>query len=233
MLYDLDNDQVAASYQPNKVFNIASIYKLFFAYDGYRQVDLGIDDPTAVFSTTFDYRAGNHTLGECLDLMIRESYNGCADRMYSSRVRQSHVQQIIDNLKLTSTTAYGLYSSASDLTAFLSHLWQHTDLSDDSWLALSDSMLHQPPTKVNSTDAYDWRQGTPAGFSDSVQVYNKVGWAWNGKTWDVYADAAILDFPDLDRHYTLVVLTTNFPNYQPLTSLAALIESAITHNDIY
>ena len=52
MIYDLDNNQVAAASNANRVFNTASVYKLFFAYDGYREIDAGRDDGTAVLVVT-------------------------------------------------------------------------------------------------------------------------------------------------------------------------------------
>ena len=39
-------------------------------------------------------------------------------------------------------------------------------------------------------------------------VYNKVGWDWNGSYWNIYDDAAILDFVNEDRHFIAVVMTS-------------------------
>ena len=84
---------------------------------------------------------------------------------------------------------------------------------------MKDSFLNQPVTE------YDWRQGLPSGFSDAVNVYNKVGWAYNdeGEVWDIYNDAAIIEFPEKDRHFIVVVMTNKVP-YQQIRKLGTMIE---------
>ncbi len=227
VIYDLDHDRVAADYQPNRIFDIASVYKLFYVYDGYRQIASGVENLDDYFTTSTDYRAGSYTIGECLDLAIRESYNGCADPLRDDNKRSLRVQRIIDELGLKQTTNLGLESTANDLTKLLKLYYYHEDLPETLWYRIADSMLSQPPTLVAADTEYDWRQGLPSGFSSRAKVYNKVGWSWNGDSWTTYADAAIVEFPDLDRHYTVVVLTNNFPSYTPITKLGALIEKAI------
>lgn len=218
MIYDLDHDQIAASYNPDQVFGAASIYKMFFVYDGYQQIDAGLDQGAKPFVTTSD--KGPLTLSACLDLMVRESYNGCADPMRADSTRYARVESLINTLGLTNTTSAGLYSTPADLTALYRHYWAHSELSDDSWSKIQDSMLHQPET------TYDWRQGLPAGFR-IAEVYDKVGWNWNGRSWDIYDDAAFVVFPELNRHYIVVIMTSGLPTYQPLVDLGALLESAV------
>lgn len=235
MIYDLDNNRVAASYQPNKIFNIASIYKLFFVYDGYRQIESGAVKANSHYTTTSDYRTGNYTYEKCLDLMIRESYNGCADKMRSDKHAFARVEALIDELNLKNTSNGGLSSTAADITELLKLYYKHPDLSDENWQKITDSMLNQPATKIDADTTYDWRQGLPAGFSNQAQVYDKVGWAWNeaNKIWDTYADAAIVEFPNQTRHYTIVVLTSNLPGRKPQTisNLGTRIEDAVLNTD--
>lgn len=228
MIYDLDNDRVAASYQPNKTFNIASIYKLFYVYDGYRQLASGAEQGTTKFTTTSDYRADTYTISECLDLMIRESYNGCADPMRSNSARSKRVQTMIDDeLQLEDTFNLGLSSTAADLTKLLRLYYEHADLPDELWDRIADSMLNQPPTEVETGVFYDWRQGLPAGFS-TAKIYDKVGWeSDNRETWNIYADAAIVEFPNQNRHYSIVVLTTNFTDAKLIANLGTTLETAI------
>lgn len=220
MIYDLDHQTVVGSYQPDTVFNAASIYKLFYAYDGYREIAAGRDSADAYFTTTAD--KGDLTLGACLGLIIRESYNGCADPLRSDPDRTARVEALISDLGLTSTTNAGLYSSARDLTRLLQLYWEHPDLTADQWTAIQDSLLNQPPT------AYDWRQGLPAGFT-TAEVYNKVGWAWNGSYWSVYNDAAIVVFPEQHRHYLVVVLTEGISSAvpTPIAQLGHAIEAVV------
>ncbi len=226
MIYDITNQRTAASYNANQVFNVASVYKLLFTYDGYQQIALGLDSPDAFFAHTAD--KGDLTLLQCLDLTIRESYNGCADRLASNPNRLKRVRELINTLEMDNTSSIGLQSTASDLTNLLVFYWRHEDLPDELWQRLADSMLNQPPTASSTHPAYDWRQGLPAGFSDQVKVYNKVGWDWNGEYWNVYADAAILEFTADNHIYTIAVLTKNFPSATKISQLGRMIEAAVT-----
>ncbi len=218
MIYDLDNDQVAAASDAERVFNTASVYKLFFAYDGYREIDAGRDDGTAVLAITPD--KGQLSVSACLDLIIRESYNGCADPLRADSKRFARAEALAAELQLKHTSSAGLYSTAADLTELMKLYWQHPDLSAESWAAIQDSMLNQPAT------TYNWRQGLPAGFT-TAEVYNKVGWNYTGSYWSIYNDVAFLVFPEQDRHYIMVVLTENFPTYAPITALGTIVENAI------
>lgn len=218
MIYDLDNDQLAASFNPDEVFNMASVYKLFFVYDGYRRISDGSDNPTTIVANTAD--KGELSLSTCLDLMIRESYNGCADPIRADTERFNRVEGIISDLGLTRTTGAGLYSTAADITDFMKVLWQHGGFDVASWNQLLDSMLNQPST------TYVWRQGLPSGFT-VAEVYDKVGWSYTGSFWSVYNDVAFVVFPEQNRHYIITVLTSGLPTYQPLVQLGTAIEDAI------
>lgn len=224
MIYDLDHQQVAGSYNPNEPFNSASIYKLFFVYDGYRQIMNGEANANDYFTSTYD--KGALTLGQCLDLMIRESYNGCADPMRADNARWARVEAMYDELGLQNTSSAGLYSSANDLTELLKLYWNHADLSPELWTAIQDSMLVQPIT------TYNWRQGLPSGFQVG-QVYDKVGWNWTGSVWSTYNDAAIVEFPEQNRHYIIVVMTENLPTRVPtaIVELGTMLENAILNNN--
>lgn len=227
MIYDLDHGRVAASYHPDQIFNIASVYKLFYVYDGYRQLASGAEQADDYFVTTTDYRAGRYTISECLDLAVRESYNGCADALRSSPARSRRVQKLINDLTLKNTLNLGLESTASDLTILLRFYYAHEDLPKNLWQQLADSLLNQPPTEVAAGKVYDWRGGLPSGFSDRAKVYDKVGWEWNGKSWDVYADAAIVEFPAEGRHYTVAVLTRGFSDAAKIGQLGSMLENTI------
>lgn len=225
MIYDLNNSRTAAAYHENEVFNVASIYKLLFAYDGYRQIALGAENPTDVIVKNSD--KGELNLSECLDLIIRESYNGCADIMREDTYRSSRVNSLIRNLEMTNTTNFGLQSTAADITKLLRTYWRHSELPQSLWDKIKDSMLNQPPSTTTDHPTYDWRQGLPSGFSDTVDVYNKVGWEWNGKLWEIYADAAIVDFVDLKHKYTMVILTSGFNDANAISQLGQMLEETI------
>lgn len=226
MIYDLDNEQIAAEYHPDKVFNAASIYKLFFVYDGYRQIEQGLASSDSFFVNAYDdFHSGALTFGDCLDLMIRESYNTCADPMRSDSARFARAEALATELGLESTSSAGLYSSAADLAELLKLYYQHPDLSTESWAKIQDSMLNQPAT------TYNWRQGLPSGFSNRVLVYDKVGWNWTGSYWDPYDDAAIIETPEQNRHYIVVVMTRFLPSTEPLIELGQTIEAALLEHE--
>ena len=88
-----------------------------------------------------------------------------------------------------------------------------------------DSFLNQPTTE------YNWRQGLPSGFSEKVDVYNKVGWDWNGKSWNIYNDAAILNFRDEGRQFIVVVMTSGV-RYQQIRDFGAQIEKAFYDQNV-
>ena len=83
-----------------------------------------------------------------------------------------------------------------------------------------DSFLNQPKTE------YDWRQGLPSGFS-RAKVYNKVGWDYNpsGRYWNIYHDAAIIEVPEKNRHFIVVVMTSQV-TFQKIAELGSNIEKA-------
>ncbi len=218
MIYDLDYDTVVAKYQSDLVFGAASLYKLFFIYDGYLQIAQGADDPDEHFVNTAD--KGGLSLITCLDLMMRESYNGCADPMRDDPKRYQRVETMIDDLKLSKTSKAGLYTSAEDITTLLRLYYQHPQFDETTWNRILDSMLNQPAT----TD--DWRQGLPSGFK-VAKVYDKVGWEFNVSRWKIYNDAAIINFPEQNKNYIVVILTENLPNASYLAQLGQMLETAV------
>ncbi len=218
MIYDLDHNQVAASYNADTTFSADSVYKLIFAYDGYRQIDQGLKIANELYANTGD--RGRLTYGECLDLMVRESYSPCADFMRNDKEIYERIEKFTSELDLKNTSDAGLYSTPADLVKFLRYLYQHPDLSESSWQKLADSMLNQPAT------SYDWRQGLPAGFNQA-KVYNKVGWLSERGYWAEYNDVAILDFSNLNRHYAIVVMTEGLPNTTALVTLGNRLEETI------
>lgn len=228
VIYDLDHDQVAASHQPDKVFSMASVYKLFFAYSGYRQIDQDATLADQPYVTTSDYRAGRYTFGQCLDLIIRESYNGCADRLLFDQAQFRQANALKQSLNLTHTSLSNLTSTANDLTILMRYYWQHNDLSAASWQKLTDSMLNQPASVVDDDVIAHWRAGLPSGFHQA-QVYDKVGWQINpdDNTWLIYNDVAFLEFHHPDRHYSAVILTHNLESANRLSQLGSLLETAI------
>ena len=214
LVYDLDRDELAGEYNEKENYNTASLYKLFVVYEGYRRLennDWQADDLV---------RGTGHTVLECLDLAIRESYSPCAEVLWEM-IDEDKLDRIIE-------TDFGIYdseiselvSNAKDIAKIMQLFYEHPDIKDENLLArMWDSFLNQPKT------SYDWRQGLPSGFSDNAKVYNKVGWDYNNdeEYWNVYHDAAIVEFPEEDRHFVVVVMTSRIP-YQQIRKFGAMIE---------
>lgn len=222
MVYDFDHEQVAASYNIDAQMLPASVYKLFYTYDAYQQIDAGNDDPDEAYW-------GEYTLGECLDLMIRESHNPCAETMLDDPPRAQRVAKLIKDQGMTHTIPTALYTSASDVMKLLQMYYTHEGWSNESWEKFRDSALNQPPTAAG-----DFRQGLPSGFT-TADVYNKVGWSATGNGWDIYNDVALVEFPKSiningdavdTRHYGVVVLTNSTSNFA-IADLGEMLEQAI------
>lgn len=211
-IYDLDQNILLASHNADKNLFIASIYKLFVAYEGYRLAEKNNN-----FDQPF---LGKLTYADCLDKMIRSSDSPCAETMANMIGQQRLNQLIVSEFNLKNSTLY--YSNTKDLTALMKLYYLHPDLSANSWHKIQDSMLNQPI--VNKKN---WRRGLPSGFSDQVKVYNKVGWhSDDGVNWKFYHDAAIVYFPKQNRHLSVVVLTENTHPDQ-IAKLAKSLELAI------
>lgn len=222
MIYDFDHSQVAAAYNADTQMLPASLYKLFYAYDGYLQISNGTDDPDEAY-------LGDLTLGECLDLMIRESNNPCGEAMLDDPARASRVAALIREQGMAQTIPTALMTSASDVMKLLQLYYVHDGWTDTAWEKFLDSALNQPPASAG-----DFRQGLPSGFS-AAQVYNKVGWSAVGGGWDIYNDAALVVFPESTasdstplaaRHYGMVVLTRS-TSHLVIADLGEMIEQAI------
>lgn len=218
LIYDLDRDEMVGEYNPTESYSTASLYKLFVVYEGYRRLQSGTWD------TKTRVAAGYDTL-KCLDLAVRESYSPCAEALWS-KIGRSELDRIIeDDFKIMDSDISHLLSNPQDILAMMKIFYYHEDISEENLVAtMKDSFLNQPKT------TYDWRQGLPSGFS-KANVYNKVGWDYNPdiKNWNIYHDAAIVEFPEEDRHFIVVVMTNRVP-YQKIRELGTAIEKHFYEN---
>lgn len=214
LIYDLDRDEMVAEYNSNRSFATASLYKLFVVYEGYRKIKQGEWGEGDAAGDT------GRTILECLDLAVRESNSDCAETLWQM-IGHNKLEKIVANdFGVTNTSVEDLVSTPNDIAKMMKRFYDHTDINDEKLIAkMKDSFLNQPITE------YNWRQGLPNGFSDAVNVYNKVGWAYNDeeKVWDIYNDAAIIEFPEKDRHFIVVVMTNKVP-YQQIRKLGIMIE---------
>ena len=215
LIYDLDRDEIVGEYNTEETYNTASLYKLFVVYEGYRRLESGEWQASAKAGAT------GYTILECLDLAIRESYSPCAETLHKM-IGYNELEKIVEeDFAIHNTDVEDLSSNAEDITEMMKLFYEHPDIKNDALVAqMQDSFLNQPET------TYDWRQGLPSGFSDKVNVYNKVGWSYNEEegVWDVYHDAAIVEFPEKNRHFIIVVMTNKVP-FQQIRKLGTMIEA--------
>ncbi|MBR3254277.1 hypothetical protein IKF88_00915 [Candidatus Saccharibacteria bacterium] len=220
MIYDLDREEVVGKYNADMKFETASLYKLFVVYEGYRRVQNGLLEPNGVINWT------GHSALECLDLAIRESYSPCAETLWAI-IGRDELDEIVQNdFDITDVIVSNLEATPTEIMQIMKLFYEHPDITNETLIAqIQDSFLNQPTT------TYDWRQGLPSGFSENVNVYNKVGWNWNEEYWTIYDDAAILDFVNEDRHFIAVVMTSGV-RYQQIRDFGAQIEKAFYDQNV-
>ena len=216
LIYDLDLQKNVGEYNPDSSFSTASLYKLFVVYEGYRRLDRGEWDGNEFLG------AAGHTVLECLDLAIRESNSSCAETLWSKIGRSELDRIIINDFGIVNTEVSAFKSTPSDILKVMKLFYDHPDISSDGLVSrMQDSFLVQPKTE------YDWRQGLPSGFI-KANVYNKVGWDYNpgSKYWNIYNDAAIVEFPENDRHFIVAVMTSRV-SFEKISELGARIEDLV------
>ena len=127
---------------------------------------------------------------------------------------------VVNSFGIKDSIISDFVTTPEDIVQIMRIFYKHVDICDESMLAqMKDSFLNQPETE------HDWRQGLPSGFSDVVAVYNKVGWEYNENIgrWDIYNDAAIVDFLDQNRHFVVVVMSNDVP-YQKIRDFGTMLE---------
>ena len=215
IVYDLERDELIGTYNLEAYYPTASLYKLFVVYEGYLKIDSGEWEK--------DARAGGtgYSIIECLDLAIRESNSVCAETIWNMIGRDELDKITANDFLIDATTPSQLSSNVQDIAKMLKIYYWHRDIKDTALInQMKDSFLNQPTTE------YNWRQGLPSGFKQA-NVYNKVGWDYNpdSKYWNVYHDAAIVEFPEDNRHFIVVVMTSHVP-FQQIKQLGTMLEEA-------
>lgn len=212
IIYDLDLDELVGVYNPDESYGTASLYKLFVVYEGYKRLESGEWQADAPVGYT------KHSVLECLDLAIRESYSPCAEALWAMIGRDKMDKIVKDDFKIMDTSISDLSSNPNDILKMMQIFYHHDDITDEKLIdTMKDSFLNQPKTE------YDWRQGLPKGFT-RANVYNKVGWDYNPSGyWNIYHDAAIVEFPEQNRHFIVVVMT-NHVDFKDIRELGTMIE---------
>ncbi|MBR3204770.1 serine hydrolase [Candidatus Saccharibacteria bacterium] len=221
-IIDLDRNEVIGELDAQSKYSMESLYKLFVAYEGYKAVEVGSLDGKA---ESFEGK----TVEECLDLMVRESNSGCAENILD-KIGESNMDSIIaSNWGLQNSSISDLSTTAEDMARAMQYIYKHKDISPENWKKLKDSMLNQTAKIADDfcKDGCSLRQGLPSGFTRGTKVYDKVGWKNNGSYWVYYNDAAILEFPEQNRHFAMVVLTEKHPDTKKISNLGSLVEEAL------
>ena len=213
IVYDIERDEMVGEYNPDESYNTASLYKLFVVLEGYHRVQAGEWQADEMAGAT------GKTILQCLDLAIRESYSPCAETLWSKIGRAELDDIIVNNYHIVNSDISSLISNPRDILSIMKQFYTHESITDATLLAqMKDSFLNQPTT------TYNWRQGLPSGFT-RANVYNKVGWDFNpnGNYWNIYHDAAIVEFPESNRHFIVVVMSNRLP-FQQIRQLGTNIE---------
>ena len=220
VIYDPELDKTVGQYNADQKFATASLYKLFVVYEGYKQIQDGLLE--------LDESAGRtgYTILKCLDLAIRESNSSCAETLWAM-IGRDELDKIVQNdFNIPDMIVSNLEATPTEITQIMKLFYSHPDIEDKILLnRMQDSFLNQPTT------TYNWRQGLPSGFSEKVAVYNKVGWDYNGKSWDIYNDTAILKFINEDRYFIVTVMTSGI-QYQKIRNFGTQIEEAFYNQNV-
>ena len=214
VIYDLDAQEIVGSYNTDEKFATASIYKLFVVYEGYRKLQSGEWETSMAAGNT------GRTVLQCLDLAIRESHSPCAETLWAMIGRDSLDNVVQSEFGLPNVVVGSLSATPTEVMKMMRRFYYHSDIVDENLIEImQDSFLNQPVT------TYNWRQGLPSGFSDKVEVYNKVGWNFNGSYWTIYDDAAIVKFVNEKRNFIVVVMTNGI-HYDKIRNLATEVEKS-------
>ncbi len=215
IIYDLKTNEIVGGSNPDQKFATASLYKLFVVYAGYLKVQSGEWGRDDIVGGT------GRTILDSLDLAIRESNSECAESLWNMIGRDALDETVHDHFGLANVEVGSFMATPREIMTIMKLFYGHAGITDEDLVGkIKDSFLNQPPT------IYNWRQGFPSGFSDSVDVYNKVGWDFNGRSWNIYNDASILDFKSINRHFIVVVMT-NGVDFKEITRLGNEIETEI------
>jgi len=182
---DVYDGSVLATFDPDQQFFAASIYKLYVAYEGYKQIDEGAVDLNELYLNGF-------TRGECLDKMIRESDSPCAEKLWVELGKQE-TTDILRTYGMNNTSMTGITTTAADAAIMLSRIANGEGLSEQSQTLFLQSMKDQV-----------FRDTLNKSFIEpEYVVYNKIGF----NELQEYHDVAIIELPETDRKLVISVMT--------------------------
>ena len=124
-------------------------------------------------------------------------------------------------------------TSPRELTEILKTVFKHAGMSDEDWAAYKEKWLAQP--EIYSEDRCDGyckvRDGLPAGFtSENVKVYNENFMDTNRSYFEIYRDAAIVEFKigEKTRSFAVALVAKTFPQQTEFKNLGAALEKVMS-----
>ncbi len=181
---DLATGTELASYQADKPYFAASLYKLYVAYLGYMDIQNGehkFDDPFL----------GNWTRKDCLDKMIRESHSPCAEKLWAEQGKEKSTERL-KKFGINDTSMEGLRTTAKGTDLILKRLYDKKELNQ----ANTDLFLDSLKNNI-------YRDAIPKALPDLV-VRDKVGF----RELVEYHDVGFVTLPN-GREVAISLLTTN------------------------
>ncbi len=196
-ILDTASGETLATYQSDKQYTTASIYKLYVAYVASQDIDSGLHDGNQLFLDTY-------SRFDCITRMIQFSDSPCAERMMNE-MGKPYLQTKLNVLGLGGTSMARLTTTTDDAALITKKVSNGEGLSADSAARLQEAMNNQ-----------QYRTGLPAGFKN-MQVGNKVGFYETG-----YHDTANV-IPKSGHTFTVTVFTENMSS-RNIAELAKLLQ---------
>lgn len=195
-VFDIANQQVIASHQPDKQYFTASIYKFYVAYLTYMRLQSGefTDYPNIV---------GSQSVLDCLHNTIHTSDSPCGEALMAD-LTQTVMQRELTAFGTTHTEFPRFVTTAHDANVMLNRLALKKDLKPE-WEA---KLLHSMETQIYS-------RGLMRGFADA-KVASKVGFNENIN----FHEVGLVTYPD-GRQYAVSIFSQGQGSSAPLASLSA------------
>lgn len=218
VIYDLDRNEISAAHRADDVFTTIPAHNLLLAYNGYREIDLGLTAPDftltdPVSGTDIDYDA-------CLAQIMQTPANNCASAIVSNSLLSDSATRLIETFDLINSTELATYSTPTDTTKLLQKVWQHEDLTLESWAKLQDSM------SLPIAPSEDSLSGLAYGFS-TAHIYDQTYAVPVETAWQNYAEILFADFVRLNRHFAIVIASDTVSDANVLSRLGTLIEGKV------
>lgn len=188
---------LAASVNPDKVFTLASIYKLFLLQPLAEKI------PSSQWSTT---TIGSRTYANCIDAMLRVSDNACAEAI-GDKLGWTQAEKYLRSLGYAKTAFTGATTTgtASETAALLKNLYQSEGFDELARKTAMQAML--APKKT---------EGIRLGCKGCV-VYNKTG-----DLAGYHNDAAIVE---KNGKFYSVVIFSKTGSWQQIAELTKVISA--------